>query len=99
MDVSVTIWEGVQSTQDYFLPPTCLACTNVGLIWTPTVPIQTEIITFTGIASGIEPITFCWDFGYRAFDLDQIVTHTFVNIGTCTVTLTVENCAAIPVIQ
>jgi hypothetical protein len=99
VDVSVTIWEGVQSNRDYSLSPICLACTNVDFIWPPTVPIQGEIITFTGIASGTEPITFCWDFGDGAFDLGQTVTHIFVDIGTYTVTLTVENCAAIPVIK
>jgi PKD repeat protein len=63
------------------------------------VPIQGEIITFIGIVSGTELITYDWDFGHGAFELGQTVTLTFVDIGTYTVTLTVENCAAIPVIQ
>ncbi len=96
VDVSVTIWEGVQSTQDYSLTLTCVACTNVDFTWMPTIPKQGEIITFTGVASGTEPISYSWDFGDGAIELGQTVTHSFVDAGTYTVTLTAENCAGIP---
>jgi subtilisin family serine protease len=99
LDINVTILEGAQSTQDYALTPICDACMNVDFSWLPLSPIEGESVVFTGITSGTLPITYTWDFGDGEVASGQQVAHVFSDAGTFTVTLTVDNCAGIPVTQ
>ena len=99
LDVNVAIMSGFQTVQDYALTPICEACTNVDFSWIPIIPTPGELVTFTGVASGTQPITYTWAFGDGENGFGQLVTHSFTDTGSFTVTLTVDNCAGIPVIK
>jgi PKD repeat protein len=53
-----------------------------------TVPTQ---VSFTDSSLGSTPMTYQWDFGDGATSTDQNPTHSFIQRGTYTVTLTVKN--------
>jgi PKD repeat protein len=99
LDVNVTVLGGAQTVQDYALTPICIACSNVDFSWTPITPTVGELVTFTGVASGTQPITYTWDFGDGDSGSGAVFAHSFTDTGTFTVTLTVDNCAGIPVIK
>jgi hypothetical protein len=99
LDVNVTVLGGAQTVQDYALTPICIACSNVDFSWTPITPTVGELVTFTGVASGTQPITYTWDFGDGESGSGAVFAHSFTDTGTFTVTLTVDNCAGIPVIK
>jgi hypothetical protein len=99
LDVSVSMVSGNQTVQNYALTPICEACSSVDFSWTPIEPHQGDVVTFTSVASGTLPIIYSWEFGDGASGSGQEVTHSFTDSGVFTVTLTVDNCAGVPVIK
>ena len=99
LDVNVSVVSATQTVQDFALSPICEACTGVDFSWIPNSPIQGDNVTFTGVASGTLPIIYAWDFGDGEFGSAQIVDHAFIDAGTFTVTLSVDNCAGVPLIK
>ncbi len=75
----------------------CVPCEPVAdadFDWTPPVPIAGEGVTFTGTATGTEPITFTWDLGDGNGATGQVVSHTYAAADTYTVVMTATNCGA-----
>jgi len=60
--------------------------------WTPPVPDDSDVVTFTGTASsdGGPVVEWAWDFGDGGTASGPVVAHTFA-AGTYTVTLTVTD--------
>jgi hypothetical protein len=98
-DVDISVMSGSQTIQDFALTPSCDACTGVDFSWLPTTPIQGDNVAFSAFASGTQPITYSWDFGDGETGAGQEVTHSFIDSGAYTVTLTVDNCAGVPVMK
>lgn len=59
--------------------------------WTPTSPTVGQVITFTGEATGTQPITFTWDLGDGTLDEGAVVTHTYAFSGSYQVVMTATN--------
>ncbi len=75
----------------------CVPCEPVAdadFSWTPPTPIAGEGVTFTGTATGTEPITFTWDLGDGNGATGQVVSHTYAAADTYTVVMTATNCGA-----
>ena len=49
------------------------------------------MVTFTDASSGTPPLTWAWDFGDGATSTEQSPSHTYVNAGLYSVSLTVMN--------
>jgi PKD repeat protein len=79
------------------VPVTLTVCESPGgldFTWEPLTPWVNDVVTFTASASGTQPLTFTWDFGDGgALSMVQgdVITHTYTQAGTYTVTLTVVN--------
>ena len=50
-------------------------------------------VTFTDNSTGTTPLTYAWDFGDGSGDTAQSPVHTYANVGTYNVSLTVDNIA------
>jgi PKD repeat protein len=73
-------------------------CTPPGTLdfsWLPLSPEINQPVTFTASVTGTQPITLTWDFGDELTATGEVVTHTFTQPGTYTVTLTAENACGV----
>jgi PKD repeat protein len=71
----------------------CDSVQNADFEWTPTIPITGEVITFTGTASGTQPILFNWNFGDGGSDFGPVVLHSYANPDDYPVVMTANNCS------
>jgi PKD repeat protein len=72
----------------------CEVCdppTNLDMSWTPLQPGEGVDVTFSGSASGDEPLTYAWDFGDGAVGAGITVTHAYAAAGEYVVALEVSN--------
>jgi PKD repeat protein len=70
----------------------CEEATGADFTWTPTTPLVGQMVDFSGsIAAGTPPFTWSWDFGDGGTATGQNVSHTYVETGCYTATLTVAN--------
>ncbi len=69
----------------------CDPVTGAAFTWTPTSPYVGDVVTFTGSASGTDPIGYTWAFGDGTTGSGQSVTHAYTSAGTYTVTMTASN--------
>jgi PKD repeat protein len=82
----------LQAAADFF--GGCAACDPVSgtsFTYDPLEPVAGDVATFTGTASGTEPISYEWDFGDGEFASGAVVTHTFSVGGDYTVLLETSN--------
>jgi subtilisin family serine protease/PKD repeat protein len=89
----VTVLDGETATADFALTPisSCEPPTATSVVWTPTVPMAGEMVTFTVTASGTPPIDYNWDLGDGMTGIGAIVQHTYITDGVYTVIVTATN--------
>jgi PKD repeat protein len=75
----------------------CEPVHDVLVDWTPITPTLGTTVTFDASALGSAPFTFEWVFSDGFTATGATVDHIFAAAGAYTVTLTVDNCAGIPV--
>ncbi len=66
--------------------------TGVNFTVEPPTPTARLPVTFSAWASGMEPISYMWDFGDMSTGSGVTATHRYFWPGTYTVTLTAANC-------
>ncbi|MCI0528191.1 MAG: PKD domain-containing protein [Nitrospira sp.] len=69
---------------------------DAAIVVSTTLPIVNELVTFDGSGSfdpDNDPLTFLWDFEDGASATGTIVSHSFSQPGTFTITLTVTDTA------
>lgn len=70
----------------------CDPAWQAGFSWQPALPVQSEIVTFTGaITGGSAPFTYTWDFGDGGAGAGAVVGHAYGGGGSYSVTLTTTN--------
>ena len=69
----------------------CEPVTVTAFGWFPLTPTVGQQVRFTAEATGTEPIVFSWAFGDGGQDSGAVVTHTYGQSNTYTVTLTASN--------
>jgi hypothetical protein len=62
-----------------------------GFIFEPSAPLVGEVIQFTNLTTGTEPIEYLWDFGDGATNTEENPTHIYTTGGLYTITLTATN--------
>ncbi len=68
------------------------AALTVSFSFTPLQPAKTDVVTFTGIASGgVAPYVFAWNFGDGSTASGNTVAHAYQSAGVFTVTVTVTD--------
>lgn len=75
----------------------CTGVQDVALDWTPVTPTVGMTVTFDAAAQGTAPYTFAWEFSDGFAAEGARVAHAFESAGVYTITLTVDNCAGVPV--
>jgi len=69
----------------------CDPVTGAAFTWAPASPYVGDVVTFTGSASGTEPIGYSWTFGDGGTGSGTPVTHNYTAAGTYTVTMVATN--------
>ncbi len=71
----------------------CEPVHDLGFTWTPSLPLNGQVITLTASAGGTAPISFTWGLGDGNVAFGAVVTHTYAAAGEYGVLLAAENCA------
>jgi len=69
----------------------CVPVGDAGFAWEPLTPTVGTMVTFTGEATGTQPLTYTWDLGDGATAGGMTTTHAYAAAGDYTVVLTVSN--------
>ena len=77
----------------------CDPISNAALNWTPTSPLVNQVVSFSGSASGTEPISYDWDFGDGGTGSGASPTHSYTAAGDYVVTVTASNACGSQVVQ
>ncbi|MBN1955885.1 MAG: PKD domain-containing protein, partial [Anaerolineae bacterium] len=59
--------------------------------WVPVNPAVGQVLTLTGSAVGLEPITYTWNLGDGALLAGRVITHSYAATGTYPVVMTATN--------
>jgi PKD repeat protein len=70
----------------------CEPVHDLDFSWMPLAPAIGQVVTFTGWASGTEPITYSWMLEAGNWKEGEVVTNTYDTPGVYTVILTATNC-------
>lgn len=84
-------------THTLHVASTCAGVRDVALDWAPITPTVGTTVTFEASAQGTAPYTFEWAFSDGFTAAGARVAHAFEAAGMYTITLTVDNCAGVPV--
>ena len=82
--------EATQSVEVTIVPATVLITPTADFTFDRNTIDVGESVTFTSRSTGA-PESLQWDFGDGSGDLGEVVSHTFDEVGTFTVTLTASN--------
>lgn len=69
----------------------CAPVQNAAFTWQPPTPLAGQVITFTGSASGTEPIVYAWDWGDGGSAPGPVATHVYTAASSYLVTMTATN--------
>ena len=74
------------------LSAVCDPVHEVDFTWSPTEPVEDQLVSFVASSAGTLPITYDWDFGDGSIATGAEVTHSFADAGVYPVILTATNC-------
>ena len=78
-------------TRDFALQPGCEPLAGLDFTWLPLEPNNSDLVSFTAMVDGTNPVEFQWSFGDTLTGTGSIVIHAYPNAGTYTVNLTATN--------
>jgi hypothetical protein len=68
----------------------CSLLENTDFYWTPLTPTVWAMVTFTGTADSLLPVSYTWNLG-GAVAAARVITHTFTLTGNYRITMTTTN--------
>jgi hypothetical protein len=71
--------------------PACIPVTETVLAWEPVAPTIRQVVTFTALSTGTQPLTYTWAFGDGQLGVGALVTHTYGPKGSYEVVLSAAN--------
>ncbi len=88
---ATTITTGQITPLDFALESVCTPVSGADFTWLPVDPFEGDLVAFTAMTNGTQPVDFTWNFGDTITGTGTTIAHTYINENTYTVGLSATN--------